>query len=233
MIAEPRTLHGMKDAPLLRGNLAVRLVALFVGLILFGFAITFMLESGLGLPPWDVLHSGIAQHTPMTLGTAGIVVGLVIIAITWLAGTPPGFATIANAVVIGAVVNIFTAMAAFQHLSDSSLGLRIGLLVAGILLFGVGSALYIGAGMGAGPRDSLMLTISRRTGKRIAVVRGAMEGTVLVTGILLGGDVGIGTIALAVCVGPVVELSFWLLLELGVATPRARTELEFGPLDAA
>ena len=223
----------MKDAPLLKGNLPLRLVALFVGLILFGFAITFMLESGLGLPPWDVLHSGIAQHTPMTLGTAGIVVGLVIIVITWLAGTPPGFATIANAIVIGVAVNVFSAMAAFRELADAPLGVRIGLLAAGILLFGVGSALYIGAGMGAGPRDSLMLTISRRTGRRIAVVRGAMEATVLVTGILLGGDVGIGTIALAVCVGPVVELSFWLLLRLGVATARPRAELEFGPLDAA
>jgi len=223
----------MKDAPLLKGNLPVRLVALFVGLILFGFAITFMLESGLGLPPWDVLHSGIAQHTPMTLGTAGIVVGLVIIVIAWLAGTPPGFATIANAIVIGVAVNVFSAMAAFQRLADAPLGVRIGLLAAGILLFGVGSALYIGAGMGAGPRDSLMLTISRRTGRRIAIVRGAMEATVLVTGILLGGDAGIGTIALAVCVGPVVELSFWLLLRLRLATPRPQREVEFGPLDAA
>jgi uncharacterized membrane protein YczE len=223
----------MKDAPLLKGNLPVRLVALFVGLILFGFAITFMLESRLGLPPWDVLHSGISKHTSMSLGTAGIVVGLVIVAVTWLAGTPPGFGTLANAVVIGVAINILSSIGAIQRLSGSSLPVRIGLLAAGILLFGVGSALYIGAGMGAGPRDSLMLMLSRRTGKRIAVIRGVMEGTVLVTGILLGGAVGMGTIALAVFVGPVVEASFWLVLRLGLATPRPRRELEFGPLDAA
>jgi uncharacterized membrane protein YczE len=169
----------------------------------------------------------------MSLGTAGIVVGLVIVAITWLAGTPPGFGTLANAIVIGVAINVLSSVEAIQHLSGSPLPVRIGLLAAGILLFGVGSALYIGAGVGAGPRDSLMLMLSRRTGKRIAVIRAVMEGSVLVTGILLGGAAGIGTIALAVCVGPVVEGSFWLILKLGLASPRRGREPEFGPLDAA
>ena len=223
----------MKDAPLLRGNLTVRLVALFGGLPLFSLAIVLMVESKLGLPPWDVLHSGIAAHTPLTLGTVSILVGLVIVAVSWVAGTPPGVGTIANAVVIGVAINLLGSIEAIRDLSNSTLGVRVILLAIGILLFGAGSALYMGAGLGAGPRDALMLTLSRRTGVRIAIVRGVMEATVLLTGVLLGGDAGIGTIALAVLVGPVVELSFWLLLKLGLAAPRSLQEIEFGPLDAA
>ncbi len=224
---------GIKDAPLLRGGLVVRLVALFGGLILFGFAIVFMLESRLGLPPWDVLHLGIAKHTPMSLGTAGIVLGAVIVVITWLAGTPPGFGTIANTLVIGLAINVLSSIEAIDQLSESGLPVRIGLLAAGVLLFGVGSAFYIGAGMGAGPRDSLMLMLARRTGKRIGVVRFTMEVAVLAIGVLLGGVAGIGTLTLALLVGPVVELAFWTLLKLGLATHRADRSLEFGPLDAA
>jgi uncharacterized membrane protein YczE len=136
-------------------------------MILFCLANVFMLESRLGLPPWDVLHLGIAKHTPMTLGVTGIVVGLIIVAITWVAGTPPGFGTIANAIVIGVAIDVLSSFDAIERLSDSALPVRIALLTAGVLLFGVGSALYIGAGMGAGPRDSLMLMLSRarwRTG---------------------------------------------------------------------
>ncbi len=223
----------MKDAPLLRGSLPTRLAALFAGLVLFGLAIVFMLESRLGLPPWDVLHFGIAKHTPLSLGIAGIVVGLIIVAVTWLAGTPPGFGTIANAVVIGVSIDVLRSFDAIDGLSESVLAVRIGLLAAGVLLFGVGSALYIGAGLGAGPRDSLMMMLSLRTGRRIGLVRGAMEVTVLLSGLALGGIAGIGTLTLALLVGPVVELAFWSLVKLGLATRGRRDTLEFGPLDAA
>lgn len=223
----------MKDAPLLRGNLAVRLVALFGGLILFGVAIVCMLESQLGLPPWDVLHYGIAEHTPLPLGTAGIVVGLIIVVISWLLGTAPGFGTIANAVVIGLSIDVLSSIDAIDALSGSGLALRTGLLISGVVLFGVGSAFYIGAGMGAGPRDSMMMMLSRRTGKRIGLVRATMEITVLLTGLALGGIAGIGTLTLALLVGPVVELAFWTLVKLGLATPGNRDAAGFEPLDAA
>lgn len=223
----------MKDAPLLRGSLPVRLIALFLGLILFGFAIVFMLESRLGLPPWDVFHMGIAEHTPLQLGTVSILVGLVIMAVSWAAGNPPGFGTVANAIVIGVSIDALQSIPAIDDLSSSSLAVRVVLLASGVLLFGVGSALYIGAGTGAGPRDSLMLAISRRTGKRIGLVRLTMEIVVLTAGVLLGGDAGIGTLALALLVGPIVELAFWTLLKLGLATPRRTAASEFGPLDAA
>lgn len=210
----------------------MRLVALFAGLLLFAVAIVSMLESGLGLPPWDVLHMGIAEHTPLTLGRAGVVVGLVIVAVAWIAGTLPGFGTIANAVVIGLAIDALSSLDAVARLSESPLLVRVGLLALGVWLFGVGSALYIGAGMGAGPRDSLMLTLTRRTGWRIGLVRASIEVTVLIIGLVLGGVAGIGTLTLALLVGPSVELSFWLLLRFGLADPRVRAP-EFGPLDAA
>ena len=222
----------MKDAPLLRGSLPLRLVALFVGLLLVAVAIVAMLESGLGVPPWDVLNMGIAEHTPLTLGTAAVVVGLVIVAIAWIGGAPPGCGTIATAVVIGLAIDVCSAIGWVEPLSNASIGVRVGLVALGIWLFGVGSALYIGAGMGAGPRDSFMLAVTRRTGWRIGIVRGAIEVTVLAIGLLLGGVAGIGTLALAVLVGPSVELSFWLLLRLGMADPRLHAP-EFGPLDVA
>jgi uncharacterized membrane protein YczE len=204
----------------LRGSRPVRIVALLGGLVVVGAAIVAMLESRLGLPPWDVLHQGVSRHTPMSLGVASIAVGLVMLAVAWAAGQPPGVGTLANAVVIGVTVDALSSVDAVERLSAAALPARIGLLVAGVLLFGVGSAFYIGAGMGAGPRDSLMIALARRTGRRIGIVRGAMEVAVLATGLLLGGTAGLGTIALAVLVGPVVEACFWALLVVGIATPQ-------------
>lgn len=221
----------MKDAPLLRGALSLRVVALFVGLVLIAVAIVCMLESGFGLPPWDVFHMGIAEHTPLSLGTASVVVGLVIVVVAWIAGAPPGFGTVANAVVIGLTINALVSSRVVNALSDTSLPVRVGLVAAGVLLFGVGSAFYIGAGLGAGPRDSLMMALTRRTGRRIGLVRGAMEIAALIAGLLLGGVAGLGTLALALLVGPSVELSFWLLLKVGLAAPGPRHAPEFGPLD--
>lgn len=221
----------MKDAPLLRGKLPIRTVSLFAGLILVATAIVAMLESGLGLPPWDVFHMGIAAHTPLSLGTASVVVGLVIVVIAWVAGAPPGFGTIANAVVIGLSIDVLDSLGPVERLSEATLLVRVGLVAAGVLLFGIGSAFYMGAGLGAGPRDSLMMALTKRTGQRIGVVRGAMEITVLVAGLLLGGEAGLGTVALALLVGPSVELAFWVLLRLGIASPGPLHAQEFGPLD--
>jgi uncharacterized protein len=208
----------MHEAPRLRGPLAVRVVALFFGLVLFAVAIVSMLESELGLPPWDVFHQGISEHTPLTLGQATIVVGVVILVLAWALGQTPGFGTIANVIVIGTCVDLFSGIGWVQDLSDAALVVRVGLLALGIALFGVGSAFYIGAGLGAGPRDSLMLA--------------AIEVTVLVLGILLGGTAGIGTIALAVLVGPSVEASFWTVTRLGLTRPGVVPD-EIGPIDAA
>ena len=156
----------MKDAPLLRGPLAIRVVLLFIGLVIVAVAIVCMLESELGLPPWDVLHQGISEHTPLSLGNAAIVVGLVIVAVSWIAGVPPGFGTIANAIVIGAAIDILVAIPWVDSLSGTSLPVRIGLVAAGNLLFGVDRPSTSGQAW-ARARGLMMLVLTRRTGWRI------------------------------------------------------------------
>lgn len=211
----------MREAPRLRGGSRVRLAGLFIGLVLIGAAIVALLESGWGLAPWDVFHLGVAAHSALTIGTASIVVGLVVLALAWALGQPPGFGTVANAIVIGLVVEVLRRLPWVRELGSAGLGVRTGLLVLGVGLFGLGSALYIAAGMGAGPRDSLMLVLARRTRLRIAIVRAALETAALATGWSLGGTVGIGTVAVALLLGPTLESGFWMLIRLGMAESAA------------
>lgn len=213
----------MHDAPLLHGGLIVRIACLFLGLFLIAAAIVAMLESGLGLPPWDVLHVGIARHTPLGIGVANVMVALVVLAAAWSLGQPPGLGTVANALAIGLFVEVLIPIGWISTVSGQDLGTRIALLLVAIPVFGVGTALYIGAGFGAGPRDSLMLAASRRTGVRIAIVRFSMEALVVASGAALGGDVGLGTLLFALTIGPAVEASFWLVLRLGAASPSRPT----------
>ncbi|MGZ4149001.1 MAG: YczE/YyaS/YitT family protein [Actinomycetota bacterium] len=197
-------------------------MCLIVGLAVIAAAIVALLESRLGLAPWDVLHLGIAHHTPLSLGTASIVVGLVVLAFGWAMGATPGVGTVANAILIGLFIDRFTGIGWVQRLSETGLPERALLLGAGIALFGVGSALYIGAGFGAGPRDGLMLALARRSGRRIALVRGGIELAALAAGFALGGAAGLGTVAMALLVGPSVEASFWALRRAGLAARAAR-----------
>lgn len=183
---------------------------LVAGLFLFACGIVCFLESRLGLPPWDVLHQGIAKHTPLTFGVANEVVGVIVLCVAWLLGSRPGIGTVANAVLIGAFVVVLQPLHVARALGDASLAARIGVLAVGLLLFGVGSALYIGAGVGAGPRDSLMLVGSKRTGLRVGAVRAVIESTVLLVGFALGGKIGVGTVLFALLIGPSVEGAFAL-----------------------
>jgi uncharacterized membrane protein YczE len=207
----------MHAAPRLRGGRAVRAVWLLTGLLLCALGIMAFLESKLGLSPWDVLHQGIARHTPLSFGMANEVVAIVVLFIAWSLGGKPGIGTVANAVLIGGFVALLEPVHAVQSLSHWPLAARIALLAAGLACFGVGTGLYIGAGLGAGPRDSLMLVGAHRSGIRVGVVRATIEGTVLVIGFALGGTVGIGTLVFAVLIGPAVETSFWLVTRLGLA----------------
>ncbi|HLA92783.1 MAG TPA: hypothetical protein VJO36_04515 [Actinomycetota bacterium] len=221
----------MKTAPRLRFGPAVRIPSLFVGLVVIAIGIVALLESGLGLSPWDVLHQGIARHTPLTIGTASVVVGLVVLVAAWALGQPPGWGTVANAVVIGLAVDALLAVDAIAELDLEALPVRIALVLVGVALFGIGTALYVGGGLGAGPRDSMMLMLSRRSGVRIAIVRFSMEAVVVAIGFALGGTVGIGTLVFVVLIGPSVEGSFWLLTRLGLAEPRA-PEIAIEPVAA-
>jgi uncharacterized membrane protein YczE len=208
----------MHAAPVLRGGRVARSAWLVSGLFLFSCGIVAFLESRLGLPPWDVLHQGIARHTPISFGLANVVVGVGVLVLAWRLGSRPGIGTIANAVLIGLFVVFVLPLSFVQDLAGWPLPARIALLSAGIVFFGLGSAFYIGAALGAGPRDSLMLVGALRSGVRVGLARAAIEGTALVAGFVLGGTVGVGTLVFAVLIGPSVEASFWLVTRVGLAT---------------
>ena len=201
----------MRAPPALNGGFASRVAWLVLGLFLCSCGVVCFLEAELGLPPWDVLHQGLAQQLGVSFGVANLIVSGAVLALVWILGAVIGLGTILNAVLVGSFVIALTELGAVDALSDESLGVRIGLLVLALACFGVGSAFYICASLGAGPRDSLMLVSSDRLGIRLGVSRTGLEVIALVVGFLLGGTVGIGTLVFAVGIGPVVELSFWLL----------------------
>jgi uncharacterized membrane protein YczE len=207
----------MHAAPVLRGGRVARSAWLVCGLFLCACGIIAFLESRLGLPPWDVLHQGIARHTPLSFGLANELVAVVILFLAWWLGSQPGLGTIANAALIGLFVVLVQPLALVQDLASWPLPARALLLTFGLCLFGIGTAFYIGAALGAGPRDSLMLVGALRSGVRIGAVRAALEGTALVAGVVLGGTVGVGTLVFALLIGPAVEASFWLVTRLGLA----------------
>jgi len=177
----------------------------------FAFAIVLILESKLGLSPWDVLNQGLSKHTPLSFGMANIAVSLVVLCIGWSLRGRPGIGTVANAVLVGAFIQVLTEIDALTNLSHDGLTVRIPLLVLGIALIGPASAFYIGADLGAGPRDTLMLVGARRTGVRIGIVRATLELAALAVGIALSGTFGVGTVLFALLVGPIVETSFAVL----------------------
>ena len=178
-------------------------------------------ESKLGLSPWDVLNQGLAKHTFLTFGTANIVIGVLVLCLAWSLGGVPGIGTVANALLVGTFIQLLTSIGSIADLSQDGLGTRIPLLVAGILLIGPATAFYIGADLGAGPRDTLMLVGARRTRFRLGIVRGTLELAALVVGVVLGGTFGAGTVLFAFGIGPIVEASFFLLGRSPLAEQRS------------
>jgi uncharacterized membrane protein YczE len=186
---------------------ALRWARLLLGLWIFAVGTFMTLQSELGLSPWDVLHDGLRARTPLSFGVAVIVVGLLLVVATTLMGLRPGPGTISNMLLIGAFVDLLLALGIASGASDWPLWARLALTVAGIVLVGLGSALYIGAELGAGPRDGVMVLVATRWGVRVGVARALVEGSALVTGALLGGRLGVGTVLFAVGIGPAVD--FW------------------------
>jgi len=207
--------------PRVRGGWAARGSSLVAGLFLFAFGIVMILESKLGLSPWDVLNQGLSKHTPLSFGIANVVIAVVVLLVAWSLGGRPGIGTVANAVLIGSIIQGLTSIHALTALSHDGLPVRIPLLVAGIWLIGPATAFYIGADLGAGPRDTLMLVGAHRTRFRVGVVRATIELGALAAGIALGGTFGVGTVAFALLIGPVIESSFALLARSPLAVPAA------------
>lgn len=209
----------MLAPPVLRGSFRLRLGFLVLGLFLCAVGIVLFLESELGLPPWDVLHQGVAEQSGRSFGVANLAVSLGVLVLVWRLGAHIGLGTLLNALLIGTFVLLLAPIDVVAGLSDESLGFRIGLLPLALACFGVGSAFYICASMGAGPRDSLMLVVSQRLHVRIGLARTAIEVAALLAGVALGGTVGVGTLVFAVGIGPVVEMSFRVLARTPLAHP--------------
>ena len=198
-------------AQLRAGRLGRRLPQLFIGLFLYGVSLAMMVRGVLGLAPWDVLHSGFVRHVPMTLGQAVILFSFVVLVLWIPLREMPGIGTLSNAVVVGLSADATLAVLA----EPEALWGRIALMIGGVLLCGLASALYIGAQLGRGPRDGLMTGLSRRTGLSLRLVRTALEVAVVAIGLLLGGVLGIGTVVYALAIGPLTQLMLpWFTVDL-------------------
>jgi uncharacterized membrane protein YczE len=198
----------------LRGSLGRRLFNLYLGLVLFGVSSAMILASGFGLGPWDVFHQGLSEQLDISLGWAVIGVGLAVLLLWIPLRQHPGLGTISNAIVIGLVID-----GSLTFLGEpDSMAARAGLLAAGVVCNGVATGLYIGAGLGPGPRDGLMTGMAAR-GHSIRVVRTAIELSVLTIGWTLGGTVGVGTIVYALSIGPLAHFFIPLLAVSGRPGP--------------
>jgi uncharacterized membrane protein YczE len=191
-------------AQLRAGRLGRRLLQLYVGLVLYGASLAMMIRGDLGLAPWDVLHSGLTHHLPITIGQAVVLMSFVVL-IGWIPlREMPGIGTISNALVVGLSADATLALLD----RPDPLVLRSALMLGGIALCALATALYIGAQFGRGPRDGLMTGIARRTGLSLRLVRTGLEVSVVLVGLLLGGTLGLGTVLFALVIGPVTQL--WL-----------------------
>ncbi|MEU7303551.1 hypothetical protein [Streptomyces sp. NPDC007206] len=183
-------------------RLGRRLIQLYAGLALYGASSALLVEAGLGLEPWNVLHQGLAELTGLTIGVVSIVVGAAVLLLWIPLRQRPGLGTVSNVFVVGLAMDGTLALVPDPH----ALTVRVPLLLAGIVLNGAATGLYIAASFGPGPRDGLMTGLHRRTGRSIRLLRTGIEVAVVLTGFLLGGTVGVGTVLYAVSIGPLAQL---------------------------
>lgn len=197
----------------------MRYVKLMVGLLLFAAGLWLGLVAELGVGPWDVLTGGLSENLGITFGRTAIAVSVVVLAVGVAAGVRPGTGTVLNVVVIGVVLDVLLESPLLDGLDDRPVVLRVLVTLLGICTVAAGSALYLGAHLGPGPRDGLMVVLHTRTGWRVGTARAVLECTVLVAGVLLGGPVGIGTLLFALGIGPAVQVAFRVLRQTPVARP--------------
>ena len=184
---------------------AEKLVRCVTGLAFFGFGITLFLRANLGLAPWDIFHKGLSKKLDISIGLVIVGVGLLLLLLWIPLRQRPGVGTILNALEIGFVVDLTKPLVG----EPDQLVMRTLMVIAGVLVIALGSALYIGAGLGSGPRDGLMLGLSKRSiaGRQISIrlARTVIELTVMVAGLFLGGSIGVGTLIFMFGIGPLVQ----------------------------
>lgn len=199
-------------------GMRLRLAQLYGGLLLYGVSSSLLVLAGLGLDPWDVFHQGLSRTFGLAIGTWAILVGVVVLLFWIPLRQRPGIGTVSNVVLVGGTMDVVLGQVHAPH----ALAARIACLACGVLLNGVATGAYIGAGLGPGPRDGLMTGFAAR-GHSIRVVRTAIEIAVLATGWLLGGTVGVGTVVYALAIGPLAHV-FVPLFARGRPTPEHALE---------
>ncbi|BCT76245.1 membrane protein [Sinomonas cyclohexanicum] len=193
-----------------------RFPRLFLGLFLYGIAIALLLRSGLGSSPWDVLSQGVARVSGLSFGATTVAISIVVLA-GWIPlRQRPGWGTLFNTLLIGPFADLGLACIPVAH----DVAWQAAALAGGLVLLAFASALYIGAGLGPGPRDGLMTGLVARTGRPVWIVRSAIELSVVALGWVLGGTVGIGTAIFAFGIGPLIQLAMRALrVDLAPARP--------------
>jgi uncharacterized membrane protein YczE len=187
-----------------------------LGLAIFGAGVALIIESRLGASPWDVFHQGVSRRTGISVGNVIVIVGLLLLVLWIPLRQRPGVGTILNAVEIGLTADLFIAVLP----QPAAIVVRWMFLAAGLVAIGLGSGLYIGAGLGTGPRDGIMMGLAKR-GVSVRVARTIIEATAVLVGWLLGGRVGLGTVAVVLCIGPLVQF----FLPMFRMPPRAGDQL--------
>lgn len=179
---------------------------LMIAFFLCAMGIVLTINVKLGLAPWDVFHSGVSKVINITMGQANIAVGIVVIIINMILGEKLGWATLLNVVAVGIFIDILM----FNNLIPlfEGLALRIIMMIFGLILIGFGTYLYLSVGWGAGPRDGLMVAVSKKTKKPVGLIRSSIELIALTIGYILGGTVGGGTIVTAFLIGPIIQIIF-------------------------
>ena len=190
-----------------------RLASLLVGLVIFGIGEALVVASELGNSPWTVFAEGVSRQTPLSIGAATVISSFCLLLLWIPLGVRPGLGTVLNALLVGVVIDLTLLV-----LEPAPLGIRIAELLVGIALVGVGSGFYLGAALGPGPRDGLMVGLHERTGRPVSLLRAGIEISALVVGALLGGTVGVGTVAFALLIGPAVGAALRVVARGGVRT---------------
>ena len=185
-----------------RAELRRRLPRLAVGLLIFGMGIALLVRSDIGLGPWDVLHQGLSDRTGIPIGTVGILVGLPVLALWWPVGVRPGIGTLLNVLVVGITIDVALALVPDVRAVPG----QVALMAGGVVAMGFGSGLYIGAGLGPGPRDGLMVGLQARGFGSVRTARTGIELSVMLLGWTLGGTIGPGTVVQALAIGPMVQV---------------------------
>ncbi|MFD0025987.1 YitT family protein [Streptomyces sp. NPDC058382] len=202
-------------------HLTRRLIQLYAGLALYGASSALLVVAGLGLEPWGVLHQGLAERTGISIGVVSIIIGAIVLVLWIPLRQRPGLGTVSNVFAVGIAMDGTLALVPEVH----GLFARAAVMVAGIVLNGVATGLYIAARFGPGPRDGLMTGLHARTGRSVRLVRTAIEVAVVLTGFLLGGSLGVGTVLYALAIGPLAQffLRFFAITDKAGPTVTAPT----------